>query len=691
MAAAPIEGGALVDAPSPRSKHEADPNRRGEFARLGMSGQFFGGAFPSFLRSMALAAGLGAALAATLYFLKLDEAGRGFVMRNAMDKAARMKLIKLMVGSSGAAIAATAVAMLLAAWRKRSVVSVERWLWWFAPIGLLPPLPFCFDYRSWTGRSDHLLYASVFLLLGAEVVFFRMLLHGSDGPKRAAAWLGERIPRLLRRHGWLVAVVIASIAYGAFFSHFSLIAHRSLKTHNFDLSINNNLLYNALYGKFFESPVIFGDNPKNYLAIHVKLGQYLLLPIYAIRPSPETLLVLQSYLVGLTGIPLFLFARRRVPQWLAAIVAIGFLCFPAVHGANFFEMKYPTIAPVFIVATVWAAETRRWVWFTLSAVAAVLIRDDTCVGMAILGTCFALSGYRPKAGFSLAAFGLFAFVFTRGVLMKDKGEWWFPSMYDGLFPPGEKGFGSVFKTLMTNPLYVIVTLIERQKLEFTLHMFLPLAFLPARRAYLWAIFIPGMMFTLLTTGYKPTVSPLFHYSMHWSPYLFLAAPIALGAIARESVKGKLRASAAGLTMALLMAVFTYNFGAFWMRNTTRGGYTRIDFEFTAKDQKRYAQLMELVKMIPADATVSASESVGPHVSTRREMYAIRMKWGKQMGEYVLVSDRELNLERTTERLKEILKVKKSHGLVATRGEFVLMKRGADTSHNAELIRRFKIR
>lgn len=678
--------------PAQKAKPEKpkDPNAREQFATLGAAGQFFGGAFPSFLRSMALAAGLGAALAATLYYLKLDEGARAFVMRNAMEKAARMKLIKLMVGSAGAAVATVGIAMLIATWRKRSIISVERWLWWLAPIGLLPPLPLCFDYRAWTGRSDHLLYAAVFLLLGAEVIFFRMLLHGSDAPKRAAAWLGERIPRLLRRHGWLVVMVIVSLAYGAFFSHFSLLAHRSFKTHNFDLSINNNLLFNALHGKFFESPVIFGDDPGNYLAIHVKLGQYLLLPIYAIKPSAETLLVLQSCLVGLTGIPLFLFARRRVPQWLAVIVAIGFLSFPAVHGANFFEMKYPTIAPVFIVAAVWAAETRRWVWFVLSSGAAVLMRDDTCVGMAILGTCFALSGYRPKAGFSLAAFGLLAFVFTRGVLMKDKGEWWFPSMYDGLFPPGEKGFSSVFKTLLTNPLYVIDTLMVRDKMEFTLHMFLPLAFLPARRAYLWAIFIPGMMFTLLTTGYKPTVSPLFHYSMHWAPYLFLAAPIALGSICRESVHGRLKAAAAGLTMALLLCVFTYNFGAFWMRNTTRGGYTRIDFEFSPQDQKRYAQLTNLTKLIPPDATVSATETVGPHVSSRVEMYAIRMKWGKQMGEYVLVSDKELTLERTSERLKEILKTKKSHGLLATEGEFVLLKRGADTSRNAELLRRFKI-
>lgn len=639
---------------------------------------------------MALAAGLGAALAATVYFIGLDDEMRNFAASNVLPKERRMRLIKFMVGSAAGSVTVTAMAMLIMTWRKRPILNVERWLWWLAPIGVLPGLSFAFEYRNWNGRSDMLLFVAVFLMLGMEVIFYRTLLHGSDGPRRAVAWLGQRLPGVIKRNGWLTVMVIASLAYGVFFTHFSILAHKSLKTHNFDLSINNNLLFNALYGRFFESPVVFGDNPKNYLATHVKLGQYLFIPLYAIRPRPETLLTLQSVLLGLTGIPLFLFARRRVPQWLAAIVALGFLAYPAVHGSNFFEMKYPTIAPVFIVATCWAAETKRWVWFTLAAIAAVLMRDDTCVGMALLGTCFALSGYRPKAGFSLAAFGLIAFVFTRGVLMKDKGEWWFPSMYDDLFPPGEKGFGSVFKTLMTNPIYVIKTLIVGNKLEFVLHMFLPLAFLPARRAYLWAIFIPGMMFTLLTTGYKPTVSPLFHYSMHWAPYLFLAAPIALAAIARESVNGKFKAAAAGLNMAVLALVFSYNFGAFWMRDTTRGGYTRIDFQFTDADRKRYDSLMELAAMIPPDATVSATETVGPHVSSRRELYAIRMKWGKQMGEYVLISTRELKLERTQARLKEILKDKKSHGLLARRGEFILLKRGADIKSNASLVKELKL-
>ncbi|MCA9646657.1 MAG: hypothetical protein KC492_38485, partial [Myxococcales bacterium] len=72
------------------------------------------------------------------------------------------------------------------------------------------------------------------------------------------------------------------------------------------------------------------------------------------------------------------------------------------------------------------------------------------------------------------------------------------------------------------------------------------------------------------------------------------------------------------------------------------------------------------------------------------MYSIRLRWGKQMGEYVLISKRELKLERTEERLEEILN-SGSHGLMARDGEFILLRRGADPSKNQALIRELKLK
>ena len=111
---------------------------------------------------MALAAGLGAALAATLYFIRLDDEMRNFAASNVLPKERRMRLIKFMVGSAAGSVTVAATAMLIMTWRKRPILSVERWLWWLAPIGVLPGLSFAFEFRNWNGRSDALLFVAVF-------------------------------------------------------------------------------------------------------------------------------------------------------------------------------------------------------------------------------------------------------------------------------------------------------------------------------------------------------------------------------------------------------------------------------------------------------------------------------------------------------------------------------------------------
>jgi uncharacterized membrane protein len=113
-------------------------------------------------------------------------------------------------------------------------------------------------------------------------------------------------------------------------------------------------------------------------------------------------------------------------------------------------------------------------------------------------------------------------------------------MYKELRSDGAKGFRSVILTLISNPLFVISKVLVEKKLIYILHLFVPLLFLPARRWYLWAAFIPGGLLTLLITNYDPPISFSFHYVMHWAPYLFAASVLALKSIASRPDFGTAR-------------------------------------------------------------------------------------------------------------------------------------------------------
>jgi uncharacterized membrane protein len=526
------------------------------------------------------------------------------------------------------------------------------------------------------------------LAITFEVLAFQSL---KSAPRAARDWWQEaleQIPALARRHGPAAVVIAGTAFYVLFFSFYLLRWHEKLRTGNFDLSINNNLMFGGLHGHFLESTVVFPQDPKKYLANHAKFGGYLFLPIYALFPSAKTLLVLQSTFIGVSALPLFGFARRRLSEWVAALVALAYLAYYPMHGASFSEFQYVPIAGFFVLTTIWAAETRRWKTFAIVALVGITMREDIPIGMAVVGMFLLLSGHRPLPGLLLAVVSSIYFVVLRFHIMETAGDWWFPNMYKELWADGEKGFRSVIKTLLTNPLFVVSKILVEKKIYYLLHLFVPLVFLPARRWYLWAAFIPGALLTLLITNYDPPITFSFHYVMHWAPYLFAAAVLALESIGARPDFGSERRNAAAMAMFAASAVLSYNYGAFPQRDGSfKGGFQRVDFGLSDAEKERYQNLQTLIAMIPKDASVAATEKLGPHASSREKMYT--MRHGPQDAEYILASSRELKLARTRPKLLEVVRTGR-YGVVKRIADLALLKRGFETSGNERLIREWRL-
>lgn len=639
-------------------------------------------------RSVAIGTCLGFALAAWAQLALAGREANDLLAKNAYDLAERVGMIKGSIAGAGLGAGVAGYFVWAALRAKRSVGLVERWLWLLSPLMLAPGLASVLHYKPWVNAYDRLLPLVLLLGLAFEVLAFQALRHA---PRPARDWWREAIgqlPRLVRERAPLILVVAGSLFYIGFFCFYLVRWHYKIKTGNFDLSINNNLLFGGLHGKFLESTVVFPQDPPKYLANHAKFGGYLFLPIYALFPRPETLLVIQSTLIGASAMPLFGFARKRLPEWLAAIVALAYLAYYPMHGASFSEFQYVPMAGFFVLTTVWAAETRRWIVFGIIFVVGITMREDIPIGMALVGGFLLLSGHRPLPGLILAVVSVVYFVTLRFFVMDSAGDWWFPNMYKELWADGEKGFRSVIKTLISNPLFVISKILVEKKLIYLMHLFVPLLFLPVRRWYLWAAFIPGVILTLLVTNYDPPITFTFHYVMHWTPYLFLAAVLSLEAIGKRPDFGMERRWAAALAMAAASLVLSYNYGAFARRDGSfKGGFQRVDFEMTDAERERLANLRSLIAMIPPDASVAATEKIGPHASSRVLMYT--MRHGPQGAEYILASSRELKLSKTKPRLLDALR-SEDYGVVKRIADLALLKRGHDTSQNEQMISEWRL-
>lgn len=642
-------------------------------------------------RSVALGALIGVSL---LYWSQMAIGGRWvvpFVSENQLEMPQRMRLIWGMVISGVLGALVTGGVTFVAHRRRWGLDRVERWLWFLSPALLLPFLPQIFRFKPWKDHPELLLPLLLVLSLVAEVLFTRAFASVpgivKDKLGKVASIVREKAPPFLKRHGPLIVVCLAVTGYVVFFGFYNVRWHHKMKTHNFDLAIDNNLIFSALKGAHMESTVTQGNNPGQYLATHAKLGQYVILPIYALYPKPETLIVIQGLLLGLGALPLFGFAKRFVSSWMAVGISLCYLAYHPLHCANFCESKYLSLSGFFVIATFWAIEYKRPVLYGLAFVCAMLMREDVPIGLAVGGIVLLLSGRRPLYGSITIVVSLVWFLVLRS-LMDKAGSWWFPSMYKGLWSPGQEGYGSVLKTVLTNPLFVLNKVIEKDKVIYLMHLLVPLAFLPARRWYLWAAFIPGTALTLFVTDYKPIFGYSFQYVMHWVPYLFMAVPIALWAIQKTTEDGPFRARGAFMAMALATSTMSYNYGAFARRTgSVKGGYFYIDFTVSEAEEQRYAELKEIIRDIPPDASVVATEQVGPHVSSRKLMYALRR--GVYDAEYMLAAKSELDFEQTRKLFTDAVKSNK-YGVIKRVGEFVLLKKGSDPAPNAQLIADWKL-
>lgn len=553
----------------------------------------------------------------------------------------------------------------------RHVVTFARLTCPLVLTGLLPAL------FTWQFAQRQTL--SYLLLLTLTVLACEGLLRLS-----LPAWEELRAPRFLRwlsrAGGWvrlktpsftpLLVVLVSAAAYSCFAGYYTIQQHRHLSTSAFDLGIYDNTIFNALKGNFGHSPVLYGPGKVHYLASHAEYGMFLFLPLYAIKPGAETLLLIQAVLLGFAAVPLFLFARTRVSQPIAVVVAWAYLMFAPLHGPNFYDFHWLPLAIFFHFWMYFALATRRTWLAVLCVLVLFAMREDIAVGLALLGFFLAATGARVRFGLALGLSSVLWFGVNKFVIMPHMGTWWFDNMYSELFADGKSSYASVFRTLLSNPVYAATTFVREQKLTYVFQMLVPLAFLPARRAALIPLLLPGAFFTLLTTAYWPTVSIAFQYTTHWIPYLFLAAVIALSLLHRGE-GGRIRQRAAVGTLALALLSHSYNFGAVLQHESFIGGFGQIDFSHSPEQAKRYQDLMSLVRLIPPSASVAATEYVNPHISARKDAYTFRYEL--PVVDRILVSSNEIVGDNR--KLLRSLMNKASYRLVTRAHEFYLFERG----------------
>ena len=198
-------------------------------------------------------------------------------------------------------------------------------------------------------------------------------------------------------------VFIAVLCLGtAFLVATSLLQHRALGT-GYDLGIYDQTVWNLSQGRIWMTTLVYETGG---FYDHFEPILLLFVPLYWLWSDVRVLLIVQSIVLALGAVPIYLYAHYRFKTWhyrnlLALVIAAAYLVYPAMHNANLNDFHEVSLLPPLLGFALYGLLTGRprvtWVFLALC----LMVKEDFSVTFLMFGLfimIFKPTGFRRRDG-----------------------------------------------------------------------------------------------------------------------------------------------------------------------------------------------------------------------------------------------------------------------------------------------------
>lgn len=472
---------------------------------------------------------------------------------------------------------------------------------------------------------------------------------------------------MLRTRSFWIAlsfVAFAMLAFSAFFIVFLALKQNAYQTHAEDLGIMDQAIWNTIHGDVLHQTICntigdvncVGPDGISRLAIHFEPILFPISLFYIFFPSPLTLLILQTLVVASGAIPAFLLARLRLRNdWIAAVIALLYLLYPALHEAVIFDFHAVTLTAAFLLFMLYFMYTRRTVWLFVFAVLAMACKEEIPLLVAVFGLWSIVFQLRWRSG---AVLVILALLWT-GVgllvvhLASPVGHTPLTARYSYL----GNSIVAIVLYILRHPVAILKQhVLEAQHLYYLKTLFTPSGYLVVFSPWILVMAASTLAINLLSTD-PQMYSGLYQYSAEIVPVLIFGTieSIALilwiikklsillqrrvgtdssrpndristtnghdESVPAPLIRGYSRGSVASVARVGVIALLSI----YVLFSVLRADYARGVLPFTQGFQwpstsAHTALAKTIIKKIPASASVSAQSSLVPHISHRKSVY-----------------------------------------------------------------------
>lgn len=453
--------------------------------------------------------------------------------------------------------------------------------------------------------------------------------------------LSKNIGQYRLRSPWFVLsphaadrlVFLFALTYVILFSTLTLLLHFSLNGADDDVGLFHQVIWNSLRGRLLETTLIPDIRSLNEQRFSPILLAFV--PLYAIWDNFAVLLLVQTLGISVGVFPLYWLARRWIGRPLGVLIALAYFLFPALQHVNLFGFHEIALAIPLLAYACFFLFRARYVPFLVCVLLTLLIKEEMALIAASFGAYLFLATRQRRLGLVL---GIGAMCWFIALLQWIIPFFWSRSGGSGYYYFGRgiaAGMGrydylgtlpaEIVWTMLTRPDLVLSNLLVPRKIEYALALILPLGLLPVVGWEMVALAFPTLALSLLS-NYPLQSSLASHYAAAFVVFFLFGALLGIRRLINVThpVERRARALALGVLLGAAMVVNYYLYAPGPLARQFKPERLAI----TSRTWAGY----ELLRMIPADATVVAQRGLVLHIAGRREAYEFpgrpEMGWQK---------------------------------------------------------------
>lgn len=505
----------------------------------------------------------------------------------------------------------------------------------------------------------------IFLIL-SEILFLLIVTFLNYSKK---IWT-EKVEKTLDRYKQEVVLTILNLFYIIYFSVTSLLRHQKFFTGKFDLGNMDQVVWNTINGRFFLFTDPNGTSLVSRLSYHADFILAIISPLYLIWSDPRTLLILQTIILSLGSVFVFLIAKKVLNnKTLALLFSFIYLINPAVVYTNLYDFHPVTLATTFLLASFYSMIQKKYLLFSLFAILSAFCKEQIWLIVGLMGLFIFLKEKTYKKTFFKKTFGLLVFIVSFGMfyyliwyaIPKARGGDHFALSYYSEFGASPS---DIVKNVILSPFQTLSLVFEKSRLEYLNILFFPLGFLSFASPLFLIFALPDFAISLLSNN--PQLRQIYYqYSATITPFVFISAIYGMRFLRKKIKK---------ITFPLAFYLGAMSILSFYLYSPFPGSRNPNIAMFTQSVSNKKIINESLLK-IPPNASVAATNNLGSHLSQRENIYTIPV--GTQNADFVVFLLNDWYAQPSLETQKEMarnMEHDRRYKLLVKDGLFVLFEK-----------------